>query len=82
MIKNIIMVIGGLWILKHLHAAHVRANLTSELHPVDPYASVSTQWDILNGYGMGEDGTGPQAHKPFYVGAIGQEPATQNPCVC
>lgn len=79
--KAFFAVVGLIWLAKHLEKAHQSARLTSELHPADPYISITTGWDVYNGFGTGD--YGPNAHIPSYaVGSAYLEPVTQNPCVC
>ncbi|AXS79854.1 hypothetical protein [Dechloromonas sp. HYN0024] len=83
MIKNIALVIVGLWLFKKLGHAHASATISAEIAPVDPYGSITNQWEQMQGYGLGDYGPyGPNAHAPGFHQVIGQEPMTANPCVC
>lgn len=83
MIKNIALVIVGLWLFNRLGNAHQTSVISAEMVNLGPYDQITNQWDAFNGFGLGDFGPyGPNAHAPGFHVAIGQSPIQQNPCVC
>lgn len=78
--KNAIIVIGLLWLAKHLERAHRAASTASEIYPADPYNAVTSQWEVINGSNWGD--FGPNAHEPGFAVAVGIDPTPANPCIC
>ena len=69
-LTNIVMVIGGLFMLKKWSDGRHADILKSEIMPTDQYSSVSNIWEALNGQNMTVDGRHPNA-SPAYVDTTG-----------
>lgn len=85
MIKTVFAVVGLLWLAKRVqHAKEVENNLTQmEAAPTDPYASVTWQWDALNGTNLTADGGHPNAHPAFSTLRVNSTyPALSRACIC